>query len=157
LSLTWNKNLQNRVIIGLSGGAVLLTLAFLGGWSFFAVIMLILVLSLREMHMMGEQLGYIKFDLVSYVVSASVLADFYLYSGRNLYIILVLFITYLLLYATFRNKEKQLLEISFRCLVTLYLSLFLGSLLLVREFSFASGYSAGGKLIATVFRAHDGE
>jgi len=151
LSLTWNKNLQNRVLIGLSGGSVLLTLAFLGGWLFFAVIMLILLLSMREMHMMGERLGYKKFDLVSYIASASVLIDFYLYSGKNLYVIFVVFITYLLTYAAFRNKEKQLLEISFRCLITFYLSLFLGSLILVREYPFAAGYATGGKIIASIF------
>jgi len=151
LSLSWNKNLQNRVIIGFSGGIVLLVLAFTGGWYFFSALMIILCLSMREMHMMGEQLGYNKFDVVSYIASAAVLFDFYLYSGKNLYVIIVIFITYLLIYATFRNKEKQLQEITFRCFVTFYLSLFLGSLLLVREYPFAAGYETGGKIIASVF------
>jgi len=113
--------------------------------------MLILLLSMREMHMMGEQLGYKKFDLVSYIVAASVLFDFYLYSGNNLYVIFVVFITYLLIYGTVSNKEKRLDEIAFRCLITFYLSLFLGSLILVREYPFAAGYETGGKIIASVF------
>ena len=151
MSLTWNKNLRNRLIIGFSGGAVLLALAFLGGWLFFALILLILLLSLYEMNLMGEKLGYSGFDLFSYLVSASILFDFYLYSGKNLYILSIVFIAYLLTYASVRNKEKQLLEIAFRCLSTFYLSLFLGSLILIRESPFATGYATGGKIIACVF------
>lgn len=151
MSLTWNKNLQNRLIVGFTGGFVLLALAFLGGWLFFALIVLILVLSLHEIHLMGVQIGFKKFDLFTYLFSVVVLLDMYLYAGRDLLIISVAYITYLLIYASFRNKEKMLLEISFRCLTAFYLSLFLGYLILVREFPFASGNAAGGNIIAGIF------
>jgi len=158
LSLSWNKNLRNRLIVGFTGGPLILACAWLGGWFFFGFILVLLIVSLHEMHRIGEHLGFVKHDIIGYIFSTAFLVGVYSYSALHLdlsashvYFIVIAYITIILIAAVISNRDNQLLEVSYRCLTTLYLSFFLGSLLLLRESPYNSEYTTGGKYTVTVF------
>ncbi|MFC1553549.1 phosphatidate cytidylyltransferase [candidate division KSB1 bacterium] len=151
MSISWDKNLRNRLIVGFIGGPLILFISFVGQWYFFGLLLLMLLLGVAEMQLMGSSLGFSNPDIPGYLFSFIIILDFYLFAGSHLLIILICYFSVLFLDAVIRYGENQLFETSFRCLSTLYPSIFLSSLLLVREYEFSSGYNIGGKLIITIF------
>ncbi len=150
MSLTWNKNLRNRLIVGFTGGPIILLCAYAGGWYFFVPIAFLAVLSVYEMQAMGAHAGFRKFDLFGFLFTVTCLIRLYLYGKEGIYEILIIYLTILLASVAVTNRPNKLAEISFRCVSTLYISLFLGSFILLREFSFSSGYYIGGKFAMIV-------
>ena len=151
MSLSWNKNLRNRLIVGFTGGPLILVCAFFGGWYFFGFILVLLVVSLHEMHGIGERLGFKRHDILGYIFSAVFLIDIFRYSASHIYFIIIAYITVILISGVISNRDNQLLEVSYRCLAAWYLSFFLGSLLLLREAPYNSGYTTGGKYAVSIF------
>lgn len=151
MSLSWNKNLRNRLIVGFTGGPLILVCAFRGEWYFFGFILALVFVSLHEMHSIGEHLGFVKHDIIGYIFSAVFVVYIFRYSASHVYFIVIAYITIILIAAVIGNRDNQLLEVSYRCLTTLYLSFFLGSLLLLRESPYYLEYTTGGKYTVTVF------
>jgi len=151
LRLSWSTNLRNRLIVGFTGGPLLLIFAVYGHLPFLAVVAVILLLSLYEMHLMGHAVGIAGYDIPAFLFAAAILLDSYYSQVENLYLLATAYITIVVLISLFKDSEGQLLEVSYRCISTFYLSLFLSSLVLIREFPFTSGYLTGGKFIAVIF------
>jgi len=151
LNLTWDSNLRNRLIVGFIGGPVLVAFALYGHYLFLALIAVILFCSLHEMHLMGRAFGAEGQDILSYLYGGAFLAACYFDKVGYLYLITIVYLTVLLLKSLWRDRNNQLMIISFNCLTTLYVSLFLGALVLVREFPYEFGYLTGGKFIVAVF------
>ena len=91
------------------------------------------------------------YDFSSYMYICALLLDCYLFNAQNVYVLTMLYIATLLIGALFHDKENQLQEISFKCLSALYISLFIVSLVLLRELDYAGGYMEGGRMLATIF------
>ncbi len=151
MSLSWDKNLRNRWIVSFVGGPLILLSAFAGGWYFFTLIAIIIVFSLLEFQVIGSAKGFAKFELLGYLFALGTLVELYLNGTSRIFLFLLIYFIVLLVFAALVNKPNKLEEISYRCVTTLYVPLFLGSFLLLREFPFQSGYDTGGKIAVTIF------
>ena len=151
MNLSWDKNLRHRLMVGLTGGPLILLSAFVGSWYFFALIAIIVMFSLQEFQLIGSAKGFAKFEPLGYLFALGTIVELYLNGTSRIFLFLLIYFIVLLVFAALINKPNKLEEISYRCVTTLYVPLFLGSFLLLREFPFQSGYDTGGKIAVTIF------
>lgn len=151
MSLTWNKNLRNRIIVTLIGAPALLFMANSGSYLFLALILLITSAGIVEMNIMGRELKYSSNYIPELVFSIAVLLDTYFFNSIYSYGILSLYLFLTLALAVFIESDNRLNEISFKILSFFYLSIFLNSTLMIREYDFSSGYEIGGKFMVMLF------
>ncbi|MFC1730301.1 phosphatidate cytidylyltransferase [candidate division KSB1 bacterium] len=151
MNLSWNKNLRNRILVGILGAPLLLAAAFYGGIFFLLIMSVILVIALFELLEMGHVLQIPLQAAMSYIFSLALFIDMYYFGAGHLYFLITGFILMLFAAGLFTKIDNSLFTISYTCFATVYLSMFLGSLILIRQYPFDSGYGIGGKMIALIF------
>jgi phosphatidate cytidylyltransferase len=181
------SNLAQRILVALVAIPLILLLSMAGGWYFFAMVLLIATLGLRELYvLMGAKgarpqatLGMIcgagvvttffwpRFREVAEVMMAPVgLAAAFEQGGNVLLVLLLLFVPLVFVIELFRNNGSAILNTIATLSGVLYISMFLGSFVGLRELfaantqpTFASlqgieplhAYRLGGLTVVTVF------
>ena len=151
MSIEWNANLRSRIVIGFSGGVLLMFVAYAGGWYFWGFVLLLTLLSLYELQIMGSNIGFRKINIIPYIFAAAALLDMYWYTASHLYLLIVAYIFFEMIAALFLYRENQLFESSYTLFTTLYAVLFSGSLVLLRQMRFSGNSTAGYKVIWCIF------
>jgi len=146
-----SKNLIKRVLVSLIGIPLLLSCAIYGGYYFLGLVLIILLLSIHEINFMGSNMEIARHNFSGFVFGILVFVDIYFFSGEYMFFLILGYLSLILTIAVFNTRKNNLLEASFRSLSIFYISLFLGTLILVREFPFATGYHIGGRFILVMF------
>lgn len=100
---------------------------------------------------MGKRIGLQKFDVIPFIFSSLFLVDVYVHSGQYAYSVIGGFIAIMFIIAVARNAKDQLIVTSYSIITALYLSLFLGSWIMLRENRFVEGYKIGGYIVGSAF------
>ncbi len=145
------KNLIKRIVVSLIGIPVLLFCAIYGSYFFLGLMLVILLLSIHEINFLGSKLDISRHNYSGFIFGLLASIDMYLYYGEHIFFLILGYLSLILIIAVFNTRQNNMLEVSFRCFSIFYLSLFLGTLILVREYPFTSGYDIGGKFILVVF------
>lgn len=159
------SNLTQRILVALVTVPLILLFSMMGGFWFFGMVLLISTIALHEFYTLGKQKGASPQVAAGLAFGALVVSSFLwerLRSGdialafpQVLVMLFLLFVPLIMLAEMFRNKGSALTNIGFTLFGVCYVSLFLGSLVGVREL-FASGsdaaaYDRGGLTLATIF------
>jgi phosphatidate cytidylyltransferase len=148
------SNLTTRVIVAAAGIPIIVLLTMVGGYPFFALVVLISAFGLREYYAlaqakgatpqvgMGLAFGFFVnavfiYDKLSYAVLAALdalgLSVPLPTMAQAFLIVLLVFVPLALLIELFRNKPGALLNVASTVFGVLYVSFFMGSLVGIRE------------------------
>jgi phosphatidate cytidylyltransferase len=162
------SNLTQRILVALVAIPVIVFCCLVGGFAFFALIALISSLALYEYYMLATRKGAAPQTVVGLIVGVLVCCAFLWQrlravavsfgielpeaSSAQLVMTLLLLATLLvLLIELFRKKDSALMNMATTLFGILYVSLFLGSLIGVREMFPVEEYGRGGMLVVTLF------
>lgn len=178
------SNLTQRILVALVAIPLVVIISVAGGWYFYGMILLIATLGLREFYVLMAAKGARPQLSLGVLFGGGVVTTFFwerfrevaermtapfgfaaaLQSGENtLLVLLLLFVPIVLVLELFRNSGSAVLNTAATLSGVLYVSMFLGSLVGLRELFAADklvtlhgvehlhAYSLGGLTVVTVF------
>jgi len=148
----WSKNLKLRLVVGLTGGPIIFFSAIYNSLVFAISIFLITLLCLKEVYNIGKYFDIRSHYLTGYLFSVFFILNIYFSEGDYSFLILISFAMILSLQTIFIKKQDPFLYIYFVYFWTVYITCFLGSLILIRNnSSYPPDYT--GRLVGMILLA----
>jgi phosphatidate cytidylyltransferase len=148
------SNLTTRVLVALVGIPLVVGAVFAGGYFFFAFVLAVSVLALREFYVLARAKGAFPQDAVGYIVGVlmvpvflydrlhTVIVGWFVKAGvqvpfpvmaQEFLILLLAAVPVMLVVELFRGRTNALLNVAVTVMGALYVSAFFGSLVGLRE------------------------
>lgn len=155
------SNLARRVFVAIVAIPIILWICMEGGWWFFTFVSLLSVVGLWEFYQLSEAKGANVLKVLGGIAVLFIDLSFFtqgrekvfpvIYSDAQTILIVALFLMMLAgLIELFRNKSSALNNLSHTMLGVLYVGLFFGTLISIREFFIDSEYQRGGYLVISI-------
>ncbi|MFQ6618875.1 MAG: phosphatidate cytidylyltransferase [Fidelibacterota bacterium] len=148
------KEAYSRLLVGIIGPPLILFAIIFGKFIFLIFIIILFSLGLREMDHISRKKGIQQNKTVIALFSIIFfLASFY---GKSEYfiVIIILFPIVLLISELYREGQNHILNVASSFFSFFYLGMFLGSIILIREYSGHTGkieYHDAGKIVVIMF------
>ncbi len=155
------SNLTQRILVALVAIPLMVFLSMMGGWYFYSMVVFIASLGLHEFYTLAAKKGakpqvvpglVFGFGVVSVFMWTRLQPEGWSATGSQVFLLLFLLFTSLIVtIELFRNNGSALLNTATTVLGVSYVSVFLGSLVGIREL-FAPDHASAAYISSTVFR-----
>jgi len=156
------SNLVRRVVTAVLAIPLILWISFRGGWYFFAFVSLLSVVGLLEFYKLAEAKGANPLKQLGVIAVLFINLSFFRRGQEHVlsmfspiaqqFLILVLLCMILIgLVELFRNKGSAMNNVAQTIFGVLYVGLFLGTFIGIREFFIEPEYQRGGNLVIAIF------